>query len=344
MTTPTPAAAGAPAGAPSTPSTPSGPPPGAPSNPGGTIPLPGGGTPLPGAPKPPAQAGPAPGAPAPAPKFKRTLTINGKQEEIEVGEEELWSSYQKSRAADARFEEAARLRKEAQEKIRAQEQLSAAIKKNPRELMRFLQEQGVEDPLDLLANVLQEQIAEEERLADPNVRARVQAERELEALRQEKQQRELSEQLDRFDQEVQAEFDNIKTTFSEALGKLDPELAADDDAFSIMAQLEQVNRRKGIALSSDQLAALTQERIMKRPLSLMRRLPPEKLLALDPELTKLYRAAFVTQYRARSGAPVTTTPPAPAPPPQPPAPTKRVVSDKEELELIGGGRRILRTI
>lgn len=270
--------------------------------------------------------------------------LNGREVELEASEDELWAAYRKGKAADQRFEEAARLRKEAAEREQRYQQALAAAKQG--DLMALFREAGIEDPLDLMANELQRRLAEEEQLADPNVRARVEAERKLAAVEQERQRQE-EEQREAFVQaQVDAELDRIADTFDAALKKLDG-IPADDDTLQIMAQLEMINRRRGLKLTPQQLARETQERIVGRGVQRLLKMDDAKLLAAHPELAKRFQRALVADWQAKQAAKQqgAIQPPPPAQPPAPPQTERpRVLSDKEELEMVLPNRRILRTI
>lgn len=315
--------------------------------------LPGGGTSTPGAGSPPpASSAPAPGSPpAPPARQKWKDTVDGKEVEFEADEAELRHAYRKSKGADLRFEQAAQMRKEAAQLQRAREQLQQNLKKDPKAVLEFLREQGVEDPLDYVANALQAKLAEEEQLQDPNVRARVEAERKLQTFEEQRQkeQQELHDQ--QFNQTVQEETVQIVEVFDKALALVD--LPADDDTLAIMAQLESENRRRGLNITPERLAQATQERVMTRGMKAISaaltsgRVTGEKLLAMDPALTKAFNKALIDDWKKRQGKPVE-----PAVRPQstgtrPAVPDiKPGMSDKEAWEKLEKekGTRLLRTI
>lgn len=320
MTTPSAAPSGG-SSAPSSSSTPSGGASGG-ASPSTSTPPPGGA---------PAQSSPgsaaAPKQPATQPtRLTRKEIVNGKETVLEASEDELWSSHRKARAADQRFEEAARLRKETEAKLSQQAQLTEALKKDPRAVLSFLREQGVENPLDWVANALQAELAEEERLADPNVRARVEAERKAQELEERFKAQEFEKTQQAFDSNVEAELEKIGAVFDGAIQELGGDLAADDDTFAIMATLESENRRRGFNLSPKQLAEMTRERVVKRGVSNLLKFDDARLLAAHPELTAKFRKALVDDYNARQAA--KAAPPAAAPQQtqqssQPAAPPKR---------------------
>jgi DNA repair exonuclease SbcCD ATPase subunit len=291
---------------------------------------------------------PAGAAPEPTPaqvatRFKRKEVLNGREVELEASEDELWASHRKARAADQRFEEAARLRKEAQTYQQQQAQMLADMKSNPRAVMKMLRENGIEDPMDFIANALQGELAEEERLQDPNVRARVQAEERLQALEQEREEYQQQQQQQQLDQRVNVELERIGSLFDAAVQELGGDLPSDDDTFAIMAELEMVNRRRGLEITPQQLARLTKERVIDRGVSTLMKHDNARLLALNPELTMKFRKALVEEYNAKQAAQQNPAarPPAPPPPARPADAPK--LSDKEEHERLFG-KRVLRTI
>lgn len=267
--------------------------------------------------------------------------LNGKEVEFEATEEELWAGYRKQRAADERFEAAAKLRKEAAALQQQQQALVQQLKADPRAVLNFLREQGVENPLDYVATALQAEIAEEERLADPNVRARVEAERRLAKLEEERELQTQQQQQAQLQADVEAEMERISAVFTEAIEQL-PDLPRDDDTLSIMAALEATNRHRGLKITPAQLAQETRDRIIGRGVGALKKLPPERLLQVDPELTKAFRKALVAEWKKGQNQP-------PAPAPQPgassaPVPEKRgyrIMSDKEEAEQLWPGKRVL---
>jgi len=318
----------------------------------------GGGSQTPGAGSPPpASSAPAPGSPPPAPaRQKWKDTVDGKEVEFEADEAELRATYRKSRAADQRFEQAAQMRKEAAQKEAAMQKLQADFKRDPRAVTRFLAEQGIENPMDFIAEALQAELAEEERLQDPNVRARVEAEKKLRTFEEQQQKQQLEQQTQAFHQEVEQATNHIAEVFDAALQLVD--LPADDDTLAIMAQLESENRRRGLKLTPERLAAATQERVMTRGLKTIEsavtsgRLSGEKLLAMHPELTKAFNKALIEDFKKRRGL----TPVSPGTPPQPkPSNGATRPAVKTEAEMLSEkeawekrqketGRRELRTL
>lgn len=320
-----------------------------PSTSGGGSQTPGAGSP------PPVSSAPAPGSPAapPAPPARQKWkdTVDGKEVEFEADEAELRATFRKSRAADQRFEQAAQLRKEAEGIKRAQAALQQQLKQDPRSVIKLLKEQGVEDPLDFIANALQAELAEEEKLQDPNVRARVEAERKLQTFEEQRQKEQQELQDQQFNQTVQEETVQIVEVFDKALALVD--LPADDDTLAIMAQLESENRRRGLNITPERLAQATQERVMTRGMKAISaaltsgRVTGEKLLAMDPALTKAFNKALIDDWKKRQGKPME-----PAARPQstgtrPAVPDiKPGMSDKEAWEKLEKekGTRLLRTI
>lgn len=337
----TPAAGGAPA--------PASPAPAAPSTPTGGAPA--GGS-APAAPAKPPAGGtgqPAPGQPAKpaeAPRvFKRKETINGQEREFELTEDDLWAGWRKSTAADQRFEAAAKLRKETEEKLRSAQSMAERVRTNPRALVAELKQMGVDDPLEFITNVLQEELNEEERLKDPNVRRAHEAETKLQQMQREQRERELQQRTQQFEAEVESELDKISGLFTEALSSL--ELPADDDTLQIMANLERTNRRMGLKITPQQLAKQTQERVVNRAINVFSKLDDAQLLKLDPAFTKRFTKAITDDWKAKRAA-KNAPPPAPAPVPKETEPKPpsgpRIMSDKEEWEKLRPGQKVLRTI
>jgi hypothetical protein len=228
--------------------------------------------------------------------------VNGKETVLEASEDELWASYRKNKAADQRFEEASRLRKDTEAKLSQQAQLTEALKKDPRAVLSFLREQGVQNPLDWVANALQAELAEEERLADPNVRARVEAERKAAELEERFSKQEFEQQQQVFHQAVETELEKIGAIFDGAIQELGGDLATDDDTFAIMATLESENRRRGLDLTPKQLAEMTRERVVRRGVSNLLKFDDARLLSINPELTAKFKKALVADYNARQAA------------------------------------------
>jgi len=301
--------------------------------PGSTGTPPGGsGTPTPGT---------SPQSPAPS-RFKRKETINGKEVELEASEEELWASYRKNKAADQKFEEAARLRKEADQVRRQQAELSEALRRDPRKVMELLRDQGIEDPLDFVANALQAELVEAERLADPNVRRAHEAEQKLKQLEQQQQEQLKAQTQQQFEAEVNQELDRIGQLFSDAVALI-PDLPKDADTLALMAELEEVNRRQGLGLTPQQLAQDVRDRVIGRGTGMLKKLAPERLLQVDPELTKMFHRALVADWKAKEAARQGQPPPQSQPPPAPASSQQapsgpRVLTDREEAELLWGGK------
>lgn len=282
---------------------------------------------------------PPPAAPPSRQKWKDT--IDGKEVEFEASEDELRAHYRKAKAADQRFEAAAKLRKEAESQRQSLDALKAEFKKNPRSVTKFLRDSGIDDPLDFMANALQGELAEEERLQDPNVRARVEAEEKLRAFEEKEAAAQQERQQAEFRADVDATLERIGATFEAALKEFD--LPKDDDTFAIMAALESENRRRGLDLSPKRLAELTKERVLVRGGNVMKKLPGAQLLKLDPELTKAFAKAIRDDYESRRRG--VTSPPTPqsSPTSAQRQESRESLTEKEAHEA-RWGKRVLRTI
>ena len=323
------------------------------SSPGGGTPTPGGGSSPPAGSAPPPGSPPAGGsAPAALPfRQKWKDTVDGKEVEFEADEAELRAAYRKNRGADMRFEQAAQMRKEAEGIKRAQAQLQQQLKQDPRSVIKLLKENGVEDPLDFIANALQGELAEEEKLQDPNVRARVEAENKLKTYEQKQKEQELEQQTQQFHQEVQEETTAIVEVFDKALALTD--LPTDEDTLFFMAQYESQQRRMGLTITPEKLAEVVKERVMDRGMKVLSsavtsgRVTGEKLLALNPALTQAFNKALIDAWKKRQGK--ATEPPArpqsTGTRPAVPDPAQRL-SEKEAWEKLEKekGTRLLRTI
>ncbi|MDX2014150.1 MAG: hypothetical protein SFW67_28385 [Myxococcaceae bacterium] len=250
-------------------------------------------------------------------RFTRKDIINGKEVELAATEDELWASYRKTRAADERFEAAAKMRKEAEAARARLERYKATLATNPAALREYLREEfGVENPADLMANALQATLEEEERMNDPNVRERTEAQRRAAEAERKLQEYETQQKTAAFEAEVNREMERIGQLFTDALATVD--LPADDDTLQIMATLESENRRRGLNLDPAALASAVQDRVVKRGAGVLKKVPPEKLLAIDPELTQAFRKAMVAEFQAKQAA-KNAPPPAPAPAPTTPS-------------------------
>lgn len=256
----------------------------------------------------PTQAGapPPPGGaakPAPQPttpqKFKRVEKVDGKEVELEATEDELWASHRQRTAADRRFEEAARIRKEAAEESRRTEGTLARLK-DRKEWIKAIREANPDaDVAHELAQELQQLLHEEEQLQDPNIRERRRLEQENQTLREAEEQRQNADLQRQHEEQVAAETEKWAGLFTEAIELTG--IPVNDITMSLMAQAQMTAKKRGIPLTPEKLAASTKKAVHGLIESIVANesVTDEQVLDAFPSLTKRIHKAIVARYKSR---------------------------------------------
>jgi hypothetical protein len=277
------------------------------------------------APAPKAEEAPPPAQEAkpaePEPPRKHKLKVHG--EELELEEAEVLRRAQKYTAADRRFEDAAKLKREAaQETQRARELFAAA--KDPKKLKQVLSDPRVGADVKLiakewLAEALREQIAAQEYgPLPPEEEAKLTAEqRELRQMKREAKERERKAQEDAAAAE-KAKADEAEKAEQERVAKHRDELGT-----QILSVMKEAKHLPQDAVTAQRISAELRRNIEEgRPFDvkdvverldraegkdLARRLKAmgvAKVRAhLPPEFLSGFRDADVAEYKARGGKP-----------------------------------------
>lgn len=265
-------------------------------------------------------------------RFKRKLKIDGKEEEHEATEDELWAAHRERSTVKRRFEEAAKLRKEAEDSAKKSTELTERLKKSP---MKVLRELGYtsEQALDILSGDFEEQLAEDEKSP---------AQRELEALRREKAEAAKAEAArgkEASTREEEAAFakeaDEDALLIGEAL-KLS-KLPKDDLTFEVMAKAFYSNKRNGIGLTHEELAKATTAQIGSHIDGLLSSMDDDGVLDAFPKASKRIALALKARYAKKSTGGGLVRPRVEAPPRQKDGP--RIVTDREMDVMFGIRRR-----
>jgi hypothetical protein len=259
------------------------------------------------APKPNGSTGPEtpkPEAPPAPRRFK--LKVNGSEREVD--EPQYHTYAQKGLAADAAWQERAKLQTERAE-------FERRLKEDPIGLLR---ESG-HDVDELTARyVLEQAKAEQETPEQRRIREYEEKLQAYEAEKEERAQAERAEQTRVATEQARAEYGE---KFSAALEKAGiprgPQAAW---ALSRMAILEQQNLDQGLEMSADQLAAVVSESIGGDVGTYFGTLEDEALLArAGPELTTRFTRAVVARYKRQqaeaAGGGKAAPPPTPKPTP-----------------------------
>ncbi len=291
----------------------------------------------------PASAGaPAEGAPPAEPKpsapLKRRMKLDGSEVEVVAkDEDDLWSSHRLKTASFKRMEEAARLRREAEEYKRQVEERESKWKQDPLEAWKEANPEA--DSVEFLTQRLQALL--EEGAADPATKA-LRAERaKREAIEKQLKDRETREQEAEFQQKLQQEMHALGERFQKALDTC--KLPRNDVTLELMAKVYHANKEHGVGLDEKELAQATREAMAESVEGLTDGVEGEALLVMFPKLTQRIHKALLASYAAKKGVQRSVTPP---PDKQPQARTKqdgpKMVSSAEEFAAYG--IRGLRTI
>lgn len=180
-----------------------------------------------------------------AAKRKYKLKVDGAEQELELGDDEVSVRLQKAMAAEKRMQEAAELRKKAQS-------LFDTLKKDPKSALKDLGvdiRKQIED--ELIAEYQAQQLPEHERAIMDAKKEAEKYKSEVEAFKAE-QQRVVQEQLEaRVAQETEAEFLSALERSS---------LPKNRHTLRMMAEVAMDNLEHGIELTADQLASEVADR------------------------------------------------------------------------------------
>lgn len=270
----------------------------------------------------------APETPPPPQKFKRTLKLNGAEEEVEATEDELWASYRQEKAAYKRFEEAAQMRRQAEEEIKAARALKESVAKGP---LQFLVDQGYspQDAIAIMEADAQRQLGQMQ--MTPEQRELHQYRQREEAEKEAKRQAEAQQQ-----QEIQtAEFKRMLDADAEVLQKA-MELGGYpkmDWALELFARDYYAKQELGIDLSPQELAQAvsnTHSALVDKAISSYA--DDEALLRAYPAVAKRFVSAVKAQYEKsrRNGNAVS-----PISAPSQPPPRRAALTDTQSDVLMG---------
>lgn len=232
------------------------------------------------APKPAAPAKPPEKAPPYDPKAKIKITVDGEEEEITI--EEALRRARKNSAADRRFQEASKLRQEA-ERLRAFEPFAGMYAPEDLALARDALKRDGKDPSDVKAlrlklaeiDVLRQIEAEK---MSPEQRRAVDLEQENNRLKAAQQAKE-NEGKQAEAQRAQAAIrEHYNKDFTAALTK--HELPPTPYTVMRMAELTQQNLRMGLELTADEIAVLVKEDLAKEQAAYTKGLSPAQTLKL----------------------------------------------------------------
>lgn len=266
-------------------------------------------------------------APPPA-KFKRTLKVNGAEEEVEATEDELWAEFRQAKASYKRFEEAAQMRRQAEEEIKAAKALKESVAKGP---LQFLIDQGYtpQDAIAIMEADAQRQLGQMQ--MTPEQRELHQYRQREEAEKEAKRQAEAQQQ-----QEVQmAEFKRMLDADAEVLQKA-MELGGypkTDWALELFARDYYAKQELGIDLSPQELAQAvsnTHSALVDKAISSYT--DDEALLKAYPGIAKRFVSAVKAQYEKsrRNGNAVSPVAASPQPPPR-----RAALTDTQSDVLMG---------
>ncbi len=274
--------------------------------------------------------------------------IAGKEVEFEASDDDLRAAYRQRTAADRRWEEAARLRKEASDETsRTQETLAQLADPSGEKLLEiYMRANPNADPVEVLATILQRRMQEEEQLQDPNIRERRRLEQENKDFRSKAEnERQARVQFEQ-DRAVEVERDRVARKFTEAISLT--KLPVNDMTIKLMAEAEFTKRKQGWDLTPEQLARSTEKAMHSIVESIMtdENTTDDQLLAAFPKLTERIHKAIVGRYKARQAGgqqrPSDITPRERRPSAEEQTNKPRVISSAEEHKLYGG--RGLRTL
>ena len=227
-----------------------------------------------------------------SPAEVRKMKLKIDNADVEMSESEVIALAQKGRGADRKFQEAAQLRKEA-------EQTAAYLKANPREALAKLGIDVRKFSEDTLMEILtQEQMSPEQRKAQD-------MEKKLRGY--EKAEKDAKDTRDR--QEAEALEGQHMKTFDEMFVKALGESGLPKTQYTVkrMAELQLVNIRKGLNLDAAQLAKLVREDYMSEQKALYGAADGDALMELlGPEIVKKLSKAQIK--KLKSAAPTYSKP------------------------------------
>ena len=251
-----------------------------------------------GAPVPPQASSPTPekptGTPAAAPQEPpRKLKFKADGQEIELPESEVLELASAGRAANQRFQEAAKLRREAEE-------IYKIAKANPQE---FFQKTGMNAREWAEKFLLGELQKEAETPEQKKARENEEKLRKYEASEKEQKDKELNEERSRA---TAAERERLDKAFTKAL--FDSGLPRTKFTVKRMAELQLINIKNKFELPPERLAKLVREDYVNEQKALMGSLEGDQLLEfLGPELTKKFSKAQIAKLKARGVQPAKQT-------------------------------------
>jgi len=228
-------------------------------------------------------------------KFKRTLKVNGQEQEVEATEDELWASHRQNQASQKRFEEAAQIRREAEQERQQLRQMRERLAQSP---LQTLVDAGY-TPEQALAIVEQEAVSQMERLK------MTPEQRELEQLRYERQQI----QQQRMTEQQQRETAQQEEMFKKALDSDSSELLeamkvagwpTEDWALEIFAKDFYTAKEQGIDLSREELvsaATRTRDTMIEAALNGVK--DDDDLIEKFPKVAQRIASALRKRYEAR---------------------------------------------
>lgn len=231
------------------------------------------------------EAAPQATQPTPAEIRKMKLKVDGK--ELELPENEVIARAQKASAAEARWQESASIRKQAEE-------IMKFARENPREFFKKIGQDPRKFSEEYLMEVLeQEQMSPEQRRAYEN-------EQKLKQYETEKKQREEAEQAAEM-AKIEAEHSqNYNQVFMGALNKAG--LPKTEWTVARMAQLQLVNLKKGLDLNADQLAKVVRDDYFDAQKSMWQEVDGDKLLELfTPDMLKKIAKAQISKLKSKGG-------------------------------------------
>jgi len=196
---------------------------------------------------------------------KRRLKVKVDDEELEVDEDELLRGYQKARASTKRFQEAAKLRKEA-------EDLVSKLKENPFEALK-----GQIDPKQLREMTEQwliEKLKEEQ--LSPEERELNELRREREKWKQEEVKKEAAQRQQELEVQTQREIERYNSEFVSALEK--HSLPKSYATIKRMAYLMKEAAENNYEMDAESAAEIVQEELSGDFSQLIRALSPEALI------------------------------------------------------------------
>jgi hypothetical protein len=205
----------------------------------------------------------------PAPrKEKVKYKLDGKEVEEEVQFDELVSHYRKGKAADQRFQEAAKTRKQA-------EDILQAFQSNPAQAMKLLGVDAREFAEDYLSKVLEEELLSPEQREAKTLKAELEKYRKQEALQKE------AEEKKKFETQVEAEKQRYSSLIMDAL-KFEG-IPPGAKSVARMATLLEKSEDQGYDLTPKEIASIVREEIQEEMMSVFGGLSEDQLLQVIPE-------------------------------------------------------------